>query len=121
MKPVASHAPMSSAGELTSRAISADTIKMPEPIMDPMTRVVALVSPSPFTSSGAAEAAADPGGVRTSADEDIVVLYVLPQNAKKILNCFGRGLKKVRNYGNRVRPRIFYLAAILAGNASNRN
>ena len=57
IKPVTSHAPISSAGELTSRAISADTIKMPEPIIDPMTRVVALVSPSPFTNSGAPDAA----------------------------------------------------------------
>src|SRR3974390_3920149 len=50
-KPVTSHAPRSNAGELVSRAISADTIKMPEPIIEPMTSVVALVRPSPFTNS----------------------------------------------------------------------
>src|SRR5271157_1284295 len=51
MKPVTSHAAISSAGELTSRAISADTMKMPEPIIEPITSVVALVRPSPFTNS----------------------------------------------------------------------
>src|SRR5664279_4628122 len=49
--PVTSQAPISSAGELVSRAISADTMKMPEPIMEPITSVVALVRPSPFTNS----------------------------------------------------------------------
>ena len=32
-------------------AISAETIKMPEPIMEPMTSMVALVRPRPFTNS----------------------------------------------------------------------
>src|SRR5271169_5830046 len=49
--PVTSHAAISSAGEFTSRAISAETIKMPEPIIEPITSVVALVRPSPFTNS----------------------------------------------------------------------
>ena len=31
--------------------MSAETMKMPEPIMEPMTSVVALVRPSPLTSS----------------------------------------------------------------------
>src|SRR5690242_21798311 len=47
-------AAISSAGDSTSRAISAATIKTPDPIMEPMTRVVALVSPRPFTSSWSA-------------------------------------------------------------------
>ena len=51
MNPVTSQAAMSSAGESTRRAISAETMKMPEPIMDPMTSVVALVRPRPFTHS----------------------------------------------------------------------
>jgi len=50
-KPVTSHAPISSAGELVSREISAETIKMPEPIMEPITSMVALVRPRPLTSS----------------------------------------------------------------------
>ncbi len=49
--PVISHAPISSAGDCTSREISADTIKMPDPIIDPITSMVALVRPSPLTSS----------------------------------------------------------------------
>src|SRR5258708_4128779 len=51
MKPAMAQAPISSAGESTSRAISAETIKIPEPIIDPITSMVALVSPSPLTSS----------------------------------------------------------------------
>ena len=51
MTPVTTHAPISRAGELTSRPISADTMKMPEPIIEPMTSMVALVRPSPCTSS----------------------------------------------------------------------
>jgi hypothetical protein len=103
---------------LTSRAISADTIKMPEPIMDPMTRVVALVSPSPFTNSGAPDAACA-GVLCVSADVDIGVLYVLPQNAQKIRNCFRRGLKKVRNHGHRVRACGFYLRTIQASDPAD--
>ena len=51
MNPVTTQAAMSSAGELTSRAISAETMKMPEPIMEPMTSVVALVRPRPLIHS----------------------------------------------------------------------
>src|SRR6266478_5326144 len=51
MKPVTNHAPISSAGEFTSRLISADTIKIPEPIIDPITSMVALVRPRALTSS----------------------------------------------------------------------
>src|SRR6185369_8008694 len=50
-KPVTTQAPIRSAGELTSLPISAETIKMPEPIIEPMTSMVALVSPRPFTNS----------------------------------------------------------------------
>src|ERR1700693_3276244 len=48
-KPVTAQAAISSAGESVRRAISADTIKTPEPIMDPITRVVELVRPRPLT------------------------------------------------------------------------
>ena len=51
MNPVTSQAPISSAGEFTSRAISAETIKMPEPIIEPITSMVALVRPRALTSS----------------------------------------------------------------------
>ncbi len=50
-KPVTTQAPISSAGEATSREISAETIKMPEPIMEPITSMVALVRPRALTSS----------------------------------------------------------------------
>src|ERR1700751_3180394 len=55
-KPVSSHAASSSAGESTSRAISADTMKMPEPIIEPITMVVALMGPIPLTNSVSLEA-----------------------------------------------------------------
>ncbi len=47
MNPVTTHAAINKAGESTSRAISADTIKMPEPIIEPITSMVALVNPRP--------------------------------------------------------------------------
>src|SRR5690242_1712821 len=55
---VTSHAPISSAGESTSRAISADTRKMPEPIIEPITNMVELVRPSPLTNSRSAASSA---------------------------------------------------------------
>jgi hypothetical protein len=51
MNPATAQAPISNAGESTSRPISAETIKIPEPIIDPMTSIVALVRPKPCTSS----------------------------------------------------------------------
>ncbi len=47
---VTSHAAIMSAGESTSREISAETMKMPEPIIDPITIAVELNKPSPRTS-----------------------------------------------------------------------
>src|SRR5512138_684489 len=44
MTPAATHASMSQRGEATVRDISADTMKMPDPIMDPATSIVASVS-----------------------------------------------------------------------------
>src|SRR6266498_4674995 len=51
MKAVTSHAPIRSAGESTSRAISADTRKIPDPIIEPITNMVELVRPRPLTNS----------------------------------------------------------------------
>src|SRR5690349_24682647 len=51
MNPVTTHARIRSAGDSTSRAISAETMKMPEPIIEPITREVALVRLIPLTNS----------------------------------------------------------------------
>src|ERR1700690_1856821 len=53
--PVTAQAPINKAGEPTSRAISAETMKIPEPIMDPVTSMVELVRPRPLTNSGEEE------------------------------------------------------------------
>jgi len=55
MNPVTSHAPIRSAGEFTSLEISAETRKMPYPIIEPITSMVALVSPRPLTNSRSEE------------------------------------------------------------------
>src|SRR5438445_2032149 len=47
--PVISHTTKSHPGEPTCRAMSADTIKIPEPIMDPATIIVESKRPSPRT------------------------------------------------------------------------
>jgi hypothetical protein len=77
MKPVTHQARISRPGEFASRAISADTMKMPEPIMEPMTSVVALVKPRPFTSSELAAGAvvAGPEAGRTSAGVDMSSMF----------------------------------------------
>ena len=49
--PVISQAPINKTGELTSREISAETRKIPEPIIEPITSMVELVRPSPLTNS----------------------------------------------------------------------
>jgi hypothetical protein len=46
---VTSHAPISSAGDPTVRLMSAETIKIPDPIIDPITIVVAENNPIPCT------------------------------------------------------------------------
>jgi len=51
MTPVTIQVQFKSEGEPTSRAISADTIKMPEPIMLPITNAIALARPIPLTNS----------------------------------------------------------------------
>src|SRR6476646_6667209 len=121
--PVTAQAMISSAGESTRRAISADTIKMPEPIIDPMTSVVALVRPRPLTNSGLLPAEGPPDGVLelSSADVGIFVLYVLPQNAQKILNCFCRGVQKVSNHCYRIGPGFPDLMGIDTRNPANRD
>src|SRR5256885_15121916 len=49
--PETTHAIGSQKGELTVRAMSAETMKMPEPIIDPATSIVASVSVSALTNS----------------------------------------------------------------------
>src|SRR5207248_5784573 len=49
--PVISHAPINNAGEPTSREISAETRKIPDPIIEPITSMVELVRPRPLTNS----------------------------------------------------------------------
>src|SRR5512140_2241992 len=51
MNAVTAHVMISSEGELTCRAMSADTMKMPEPIIEPMTMAVELGRPSPRINS----------------------------------------------------------------------
>jgi hypothetical protein len=120
-KPVTTQAMINNPGEFTSRAISADTMNIPEPIIDPMTRVVALVRPRPLTSSALLPAEEPPDGVLelSSADVGIFVLYVLPQNAQKILNCFCRGVQKVSNHGHRIGPGFPDLMGIDTRNPAN--
>jgi hypothetical protein len=52
---VTSHAAISSAGDPSPRDISAETIKMPDPIIEPITIAVAENSPIPCTNWGEAE------------------------------------------------------------------
>ena len=52
---VTSQAVISSAGEPSTRLISAGTIKMPDPIIEPITMAVAENSPMPCTKCGAEE------------------------------------------------------------------
>src|SRR4030081_3454681 len=49
--PETTHAIRSQKGELTVREISADTMKIPDPIMDPATSMVASVSVNALTNS----------------------------------------------------------------------
>ncbi len=54
MKPATSQAAINKAGESTMRAMSAATMKTPDPIIEPITSVVALTNPRPFTNSWSA-------------------------------------------------------------------
>jgi hypothetical protein len=51
IKPVTAQARIRRAGDSTSLAISAETMKIPEPIIEPITREVALVRLIPLTNS----------------------------------------------------------------------
>src|SRR6478672_3453156 len=59
--PVIAQAPIKSAGELVSRAISAETMKMPEPIIEPITSMVTPLRPRPLTNSRSEEESAFTG------------------------------------------------------------
>jgi hypothetical protein len=50
---VTSHAAISSAGDPSTRLISAGTMNMPDPIIEPITIAVAENSPMPCTNFGA--------------------------------------------------------------------
>jgi hypothetical protein len=50
---VTSHAAISNAGDPSERDISAETIKIPDPIIDPITIAVAENNPIPCTNCGA--------------------------------------------------------------------
>ena len=52
MAAVTSHAAISRDGEPSVRDMSAETMKMPEPIMEPMTMAVAEKRPMPWTNCG---------------------------------------------------------------------
>src|SRR6266571_1332979 len=55
--PVTSHTNSSQPGAPTCRVISAETMKMPEPIIDPATIMVESSRPRPWTNFGSAGAA----------------------------------------------------------------
>ena len=56
---VTNQAPINRAGEPKARDMSAETMKMPDPIMEPITIAVAENSPIPWTNCGAAEDSTD--------------------------------------------------------------
>ena len=68
--PETTHAMSSQKGEFTVREISADTMKIPDPIIEPATSMVASVSVSALTNSR------DDGAVSAVA---VVVVNALPQ------------------------------------------
>src|SRR5664279_2943173 len=96
-KPVSIQAPISSTGESTRREISADTMKMPEPIMDPITSVVALVRPKPFTNSLSPETTETV--LVSVANEPLLALDVarknLHQEAQEFCSDFGGRAEQV--------------------------
>jgi hypothetical protein len=69
MTPETTHAIKSQNGEPTDRAISADTMKIPDPIIEPATSMVASVSVNALTNSR------DDGAVSAVA---VVVVNALP-------------------------------------------
>src|SRR5207244_1224933 len=64
ISPESPQAASSQPGDPTSRADSAEVMKIPDPIIDPITIIVASVSPSPRTSFGAVSASACASGIR---------------------------------------------------------
>src|ERR1700733_6773016 len=106
--PVTTQAPISNTGESTKREISAETIKMPEPIMEPITSVVALVRPSPLTNSLSPEAR---DTVFSSvANEPLSGLDVagknLHQQSQEFCSNFGGRAQQVGNHCDRIDSRI---------------
>src|SRR5947208_1376910 len=100
------HAITSQKGELTVREISAETMKMPDPIMEPATSIVASVSVSALTNSR------DDGAISAVA---VVVVNALPQmlGFRRVFpSCTARGSysgKGEEGSGKRESLRIFKL------------
>jgi len=73
MKPVTSHTSSNNPGLLTWRAMSAETMKMPEPTIEPTTSMVASRRPRTRNKGLGSEAGAlrEPGWLVTLMDQDV--------------------------------------------------
>src|SRR5271166_4856429 len=114
INPVTSQAAMSSEGESTRRAISAETMKMPEPIIEPMTNVVALVRPRPFTNSFSSETTL---AVFASVPKEPRIVW--REQAQEFLCNFSWGVEKIRDDSDRVSSGLNHRAGIDAGDAAD--
>src|SRR5450830_821709 len=76
--PDATHAMSSQKGEMTVREISAETMKMPDPIIEPATSIVASVSVSALTNSR-------DDGVSAVG---VVLVNALPRSARLLAGAF---------------------------------
>jgi len=82
--PVTIHAISSQKGEFTVREMSAETMKMPEPIIEPATSIVASVSVSALTNSRDDVAVAAPVSV-------VAVKALLGRFTRLCSSCFAGG------------------------------
>src|SRR5437879_1739486 len=71
---VTSHAAISNAGDPSPRDISAETIKMPDPIIEPITIAVAENSPIPCTNCGAVDTDPASPSMATPVSPDMSIL-----------------------------------------------
>src|SRR5690242_9449533 len=69
ISPLITHARSSRPGDPTSRPISAETMKMPEPIIEPMTIVVASYRRRPLMSSGSDLLTVEPASVEVAISD----------------------------------------------------
>src|ERR1035441_3915636 len=98
MAAVISQAAISSAGEPTVRLMSAETMKMPEPIIEPITMAVAEKRPMPRTKCGVADACSC----------GVVEGVTFPQFYRR-----RSPMATKRFYNHRFRDRSFWLATYL--------